>query len=277
MIKCEYNYRYMDFRDIDSFYQADQDWKNARRKVLYQHVVCAISQCSVDLLSFEEVRKRLHLSQRIDRGLQEIPLERVRGSVGRYNDFTSAFLPRGVHLQERWKRVDKASRAGKTPPIEVYQVGQGYFVLDGNHRVSVARQRGLKTIEAYVIEYPTSLGEPTAEQVDAHLLQIERAAFQEGMGSVGGEAVEQFKFTCPGCYRLLLGQIENYREAFEAKQGAPVSMEEAYTAWHAEVYTPAVQAMREYDLLSLFPDRSEADLFIWAWENSRELEELVSE
>ena len=267
----------MDFRDIDSFYQADQDWKNARRKVLYQHVVCAISQCSVDLLSFEQVRQRLHLSERIDRGLQEIPLERIRGSVGRYTDFTSTFLPRKEHLRDRWENVDRAARAGKTPPIEVYQVGQGYFVLDGNHRVSVARQRGLKTIEAYVIEYPTGLGEPSQEQVDAHLLQIERAAFQEGLGSVGEEAVAEFEFTCPGCYRLLLGQIENYHEAFEAKQEEPVSIEAAYMAWHAEVYTPAVQAMREYDLLSLFPNRSEADLFIWAWENSLELEELVSE
>jgi uncharacterized ParB-like nuclease family protein len=41
------------------------------------------------------------------------------------------------------------------PPIEVYQVGEAYFVIDGNHRVSAARQEGMKTIAAYVCEFVT--------------------------------------------------------------------------------------------------------------------------
>jgi hypothetical protein len=80
---------------------AEEDWKRARRKVLYQEVVCFFKQCSVDLLSFEEVRTRLHLRQTIDRGLQDIPLDRIRGSVGRYDDFASAFIPRRRHMRER--------------------------------------------------------------------------------------------------------------------------------------------------------------------------------
>ena len=83
----------MEENDALSMYDAEEDWNWARRKVLYQEVVCFFKQCSVDLLSFEDVRSGLHLVQKTDRGLQEIPLDRIRGSVGRYNDFTSAFLP----------------------------------------------------------------------------------------------------------------------------------------------------------------------------------------
>ena len=148
----------MEENETLSMWDAEEDWNRARRKVLYQEVVCFFKQCPVDLLAFEEVRAKLHLSQKIDRGFQEIPLDRIRGSVGRYDDFTSAFIPRKKHMRERWKRVDVAMLAGKTPPIDVYQVGESYFVLDGNHRVSIARQHGSKMIEAYVWEFLTPVG-----------------------------------------------------------------------------------------------------------------------
>ena len=36
------------------------------------------------------------------------------------------------------------------PPIDVVQVGDGFAVRDGHHRVSVARARGAVTIDAVV-------------------------------------------------------------------------------------------------------------------------------
>ncbi len=255
----------------------DEDWKHARRQALYQRVVCAITQCSVDLLSFEEVRRRLHLSERVHRGLQVIPLDSIRGSVGRYNDFTSTFLPRKSHLRERWERVDRAMWKGKIPPIDVYKIGQVYFVLDGNHRVSVAREQGLEKIEAFVTEFATPLGSDTPAEIDDQLIQSERAAFQEKLEQAGGKAASEFSFSCAGSYRLLAGQIENYREGLESKTGRPASIEEAYSAWREEVYRPAIEAIREEGLLRLFPGRTEADLFIWAWENGGVLRELVSD
>lgn len=48
--------------------------------------------------------------------------------------------------------------AGKTALLDVYQVGESYFVPDGNHRVSIARQLGLETIEADVVKLPTPVG-----------------------------------------------------------------------------------------------------------------------
>ena len=134
-------------------YESQDSWARARRGVLVQRVVCAFRRCSVDLIPFEEVRTRLHLTQKYCRGVQDIELERIRGSVGRYRDFTSTFLPCRSHLRQRWERVKSLSSTQPMPPIEVYQVGDAYFVVDGHHRVSVARQEGKASIEASVCEF----------------------------------------------------------------------------------------------------------------------------
>ena len=55
---------------------------------------------------------------------------------------------------ERWKRIDRAFHRGEElPPVSLYKVGGLYFVLDGHHRVSVARYHGVEWIDAYVTEF----------------------------------------------------------------------------------------------------------------------------
>jgi hypothetical protein len=154
-------------------YESQENWARARRGVLVQRVVCAVKHCSVDLIPFEEVRTRLHLTQKYCRGIQDIELERIRGSVGRYRDFTSTFLPRRNHLRQRWERVKSLSSTQRTPPIEVYQVGDAYFVADGNHRVSVAWQEGRETIEASVCEFVTPIGLSANADLDEVIIKSE--------------------------------------------------------------------------------------------------------
>jgi uncharacterized ParB-like nuclease family protein len=258
-------------------FDAEEDWKRARRKILYQELVCFFKHCSVDLLSFKDVRAGLNLVQKIDRGLQEIPLTHIRGSVGRYDDFTSAFLPRKRHMRERWKRVDMAMKAGKTPPIDVYKVGESYFVIDGNHRVSIARQHGFETIEAYVVEFLTPHGLSPEADIDELLIRSEQIDFLEIIGQASPPAVRRIAFTCPDCYGDLMDMIETYRQGLEEVDEKPVSIEQALSAWYDEVYGPAVEIIQRNNLLTRFSDRTEADLFIWAWKNNKVLEELILE
>jgi uncharacterized ParB-like nuclease family protein len=267
----------MQENDALSLFDAEEDWKRARRKILYQEVVRFFKQCSVDLLSFEEVRSGLRLRQKFGRGLQEIPLDRIRGSVGRYDDFTSAFLPRKRHMRQRWEQVDVAMRAGKIPPIEVYQVGESFFVLDGNHRVSVARQLGLETIEAYVCEFPTPVGLSPEADLDELLIKSEQVDFMGRIGRAAPPAVHEIVFTCPDCYGDLLCMIETYSQGLEEVNEKPVSFEGAVSAWYEEVYGPCIEIIQNNNLLTQFPDRTEADLFLWAWKNNKRLEELVVE
>jgi len=67
----------------------------------------------------------------------------VRSIVGKCGSFDAGFLPVCSWSAERWKRVYEAFLEGKPlPPVELYKVGGVYFIVDGNHRVSVARYRG---------------------------------------------------------------------------------------------------------------------------------------
>jgi ParB-like chromosome segregation protein Spo0J len=83
-------------------------------------------------------------------------LEDIVGSFERCADYTSSFLPLKDHDQPRWTRVEQAFVQSKPlPPIQVAKVGQAYFVIDGHHRVSVARHLGLSHLEAEVIQADT--------------------------------------------------------------------------------------------------------------------------
>ena len=100
------------------------------------------------------------MKQAIYRGLQDIPVKNIVGSTGRYEDFTRRFLPRrsGKRDKERWRNIYTLAVTGKGfPPIDVYKIDQVYFVKDGNHRVSVARELGWKMIQAHVTELPSPI------------------------------------------------------------------------------------------------------------------------
>ena len=166
---------------------------------------------------------------------------------------------------------------GKTPPIEVYQVGEIYFVVDGNHRVSVSRQRGYETIEAYVTEFQT-LAKPRADEgIDEILIEAEQSAFQAKVGAANAETASGMMFTCSGCYEDITEQVETYRQQKEFLLAAPYSFEQAFPDWYEEVYAPAVEAIRDNDLADQFPDRTEADLFIWSFQNNQAIEALAAD
>jgi hypothetical protein len=84
-------------------------------------------------------------------GGQTVPLDQIRGSLGRSNDFDIDFYPLQTHNRERWLNIAKARQRGvNLPSVNLIQVGAIYFVLDGHHRISVARALGQKYIDAVV-------------------------------------------------------------------------------------------------------------------------------
>jgi hypothetical protein len=106
--------------------------------------------------SFEEVRKRLGAQGGIRRGRRVVRVEQIVGSAGRSSQFDSGFMPAKRSLEGRWKRVDKAFHLGvDLPPVALHKIDDSYFVVDGNHRVSVARYHSVEMIEADVTEFRT--------------------------------------------------------------------------------------------------------------------------
>lgn len=252
-------------------YDAQQDWHRARRAALVQRVVCHFRKCSANLIPFDEVRSRLRLNQKYYRGVQEIELDRIRGSVNRYTDFTSAFLPRAAHLRKRWERVNAAARTHGLPPIEVYQVGDAYFVLDGNHRVSIARQEHWKTIEAHVCEFVTPVGLSADADLDEVLSAAEQADFlrKTKLGTLRPDA--RIELTCPGSYAQLECLISAFRGTLESLPGGSVAEDEALVRWYDEVYRPCVEEIRASGIVARFPGRTPADLFLWMWKHEDDL------
>ncbi len=137
--------------DYDSM--ADADFRGARIRSFLLNVMGALSGKSRDLMAFDDVRESLHLGGPVYRGVQPVLLSQIVGSVDRYRDFDRLFLPTQSRTIDRWTRINRAWYQDiSLPPVLLYKVGDVYFVIDGNHRVSVARNRGQEYIDAEVRE-----------------------------------------------------------------------------------------------------------------------------
>jgi hypothetical protein len=223
-----------------------------------------------DLVSYDDVVAKLHARQQIEKGTQMVPLENIVGSVGRYRDFTRNFLPRSAVNEERWTRLDAALNSMEGfPPVELFKIGEVYFVRDGNHRVSVARANGSTHIEAYVAEIETDIPLTLDDfERDQWIIKIERVDFLEETRIDEIRPDHGIEITEPGRYEMMLDHIEVHRflldQEFERKGSHQrLSWPEAVASWYDNVYMPVVQAIRDYDLLHNFPGRTEADLYLW--------------
>src|SRR3990172_6761129 len=128
----------------------------ARAESFLNRIRAALSGQPTRLLSYDDVREKLRVGGPIYRGVQTIRLDQVAGSLNRYHQFDRAFLPTQDDTASRWQRVDRAFYEDVSlPPVVLYKVGQVYFVVDGHHRVSVAREQGQEFIEAEVRECAT--------------------------------------------------------------------------------------------------------------------------
>lgn len=259
--------------DFTKFGSAVEDFHRARRQAALAKILAYFTGESLDLLSYEEVRRQLRPSGQIERGLQEIPLDAIVGSVGRYKDFTRTFLPRHDGDATRWAQVKVAQLTNGVPPITVYQIGEVYFVQDGNHRVSVARQMGNKTIEAYVTELKTAVPLSLDVQPDDLILKAEYADFLAETRLDVSRPQADLSLTSPGRYPLILEHIAVHRYFMGLEQKRDIAYEEAVSHWYDFVYLPVVQLMTEYGLLEDFPARTEADLYVWLAQHRAELEQ----
>lgn len=93
------------------------------------------------------------------RRLRPIPLDAIVGTVDATRDFDASFRPATNRIAPRWERVARAYREGRPlPPISVLERPDGYYVIDGRHRVSVARALGQTDIDAWTSPTGSTLG-----------------------------------------------------------------------------------------------------------------------
>ncbi len=255
-------------------YDAIQEFRKARWRGALEQVLAGLTGRSADLLSYNEVRDAIGARETAKRTLREVPVSKIVGSVGRYNDFTRGFLPRIEEDEQRWSRVWAQMDTLKgLPPIEVYKIGEVYFVRDGNHRVSVARQLESSTIEAYVTEVAAPVSFSAEDDLEDLIRKARYARFLEE--SALGTAFPDIDLTMSiaGNYRVIETQIWLHQHWLEEKKGQALSSPEAAVRWYQDVYWPVVQFIRQRGILRDFPDRTETDLYVWIDQYRQELSE----
>ncbi len=256
------------------FTVARESFKRARRKAFWNALLAALTGRPNRLLAWDDVKDKLRIGGQIYRGVQAVSVDKIIGSVNRYRDFDRAFLPAQEFTAERWRGISRAFyREEHLPPVSLYKVGAAYFVLDGNHRVSVAREQGKEFIDAEVIEAETRV--PVDADLDAHDLEIkgEYADFLERTHLDELRPDARLEFTIAGGYQRVLEHIAVHRYYMGQEQSRFIAEEEAVTDWYDHIYLPVVAVLREQHSLKEFPRRTETDLYLWIIEHLHFLRE----
>lgn len=253
---------------------ASDDFERARRKAFMNDLRAALGGKPNWLMAFEEVQKAIPISGQSYKGMQEVPVASILGSVDRYHDFDRAFLPTQTQTRPRWESIDRATLTDVVlPPVQLYKVGEVYFVKDGNHRVSVAKEKGTEFMDAEVIELVTSV--PLTPDTDPGdlIMMGEYANFLEATKLDQLRPGAEIKFTSLGRYDVLLEHISAHRWYMGIEQNRPIEWQEAVLDWYDNVYLPVVKVIQENNILEYFPGRAIGDLYLWIMDHGWYLHE----
>jgi hypothetical protein len=246
----------------------NSDYDRAHRRAFLRSVWSHILRQPNSLMPYRDVRDRITPERETYRGMQEVPVSQIIGSVDRFRDFDRAFFPKQRHTASRWKSIDRAFHKDiRLPPIQLYRVGDVYFVKDGNHRVSVAREHGVHYIDAEVIEGHVRAPLHSGMSPVQILHQLEYAEFLRRTNLDRTRPDHDIRPTHLGRYDEMIDQIQNHRSRLSDRTGMPVLLEEAASDWYDSIYLPIVAAAREQRLLRAFPGRTEADVVLWVLAN----------
>lgn len=260
--------------DRQAYRKALDDFHRLRGKAAFDRFWAGIRGESLDLLPYDEVSSKLRAVSQTNIGLKQVPLKNIVGSVNRTSDFDRNFRPLSDDDGSRWANVKAAMTSPLTPgvpPVSLYKIGEAYFVMDGNHRISIAKQMGLDSIEAYVTEVRSKV--PLSSSFTLEEL-AEKAALADFLEDTHLDRI------LPGI-DLSLKRIENYPLLKEhinvhqyymgIDQNREVSFDDAALDWYDHVYTPVVRIIEDSELHYEFPEFTITDLYLWVLDKQQAL------
>jgi len=253
--------------------QINSDYDRAHRKAFLRSVISHVRRQPNALIPYRDVRDRVTMERETYRGMQTVSVRDIVGSVDRFGDFDRAFFPKQRHTAGRWKSIDRAYHSDiRLPPIQLYRVGDVYFVKDGNHRVSVAREHGVEFIDAEVIEGHVRAPLRSTMSPSQLLHQLEYAEFLRQTNLDKTRPEHDIRPTSLGRFEEILEHVEGHRQQRTAFQGVDVPMASAAAEWFDAIYLPIVTASRDRRLLREFPNRTEVDVYLWVMANRDRIE-----
>jgi hypothetical protein len=247
--------------------QAFEDFERAMRRSFWRKIRARLTGETNDLLPYDLVREDLPYKGQRDIGLQTVPLDKIVGSVGRYRDFDRAFLPTQRQTTNRWVNIRKAHYADVIlPPVDLYKIGDVYFVKDGNHRVSVARDRDQVDIDAFVTEIDIPFRLTPDMAISEVQLQKAHGAFLQQTGLDELRPGADVLLSNPANYSRLHEHINAHRYYLGTELQADVPNDLAVKSWYDNIYTPLAEAIIQQGLDQEFDDLTLADLYLWVSE-----------
>ena len=252
----------------DAFrFQAQEDFSRARNKAWINEMQNIMHPDKKRLLSLNDVKKILKPKNEVYIGLKTIPIKKIVGSEGRYNDFDNHFLPRSNELKQRWVNIDQAHLSDIVlPPIQLYELGGLYFVRDGNHRVSVAKTQGVEFIDAEVISLQSEVQLPPDVRLDTLLdavIRYEKRVFYNETHFGDLTDYWDLDFTEAGRYDVIYNHILVHKYYMNEQQHIEINFNDALISWFKTVYLPVIAVIDKYTLLSDFKDRTKSDIYVW--------------
>jgi hypothetical protein len=255
-------------------FRVRSDYSRARLKAFINSIRAAISGAPNRLLSYEQVKEKLHLGGPLYRGVQTVRVDQIAGSLNRYHQFDRAFLPTQGDTSERWENISRAFYQDiSLPPVVLYRVGQVYFVVDGHHRVSVAREQKQEFIDAEVRDVATRVNiTPDLRPEDLEILG-DKVHFLERSALDHLRPDANIKLTIPDGFERMLEHIAVHRYFMGLDLQRDITEVEAVTHWYDTVYLPIVKVIRKSKILKEFPGKTEADLYLWVLDHQHYLAE----
>lgn len=252
--------------------QARSDFQRARFKSFMNRVWDTLSGQRTTLLSYDDIKEKLHIGGPIYRGVQTVRVDQIAGSLNRYHEFDRVFLPASDKLADRWQSVNRAFyQEISLPPVVLYKVGQVYFVVDGHHRVSVAREQGQLYIEAEVRECSTRVDITADIKLEDLEILEDKVHFLERTSLDSLVPGANLDVTIPDGYDRMLEHIAVHRYFMGLDWKRDITEEEAIKHWYETVYLPVVHVIRETEILKDFPGKTEADLYLWVLDHQHYL------
>jgi len=246
--------------------RAIQDFDAARARAFWRNLRTILTGRAERLRSIEPMLRAAGTEGRSFGGVHEIPVDRIAGSVApdlKSGDFDPSFLPLNRRMRERWTRIYQAMVEGdELPPIDVYKVDDLYYVIDGHHRVSVARALGRPTINARVINVKTRA--PLGPQTDTRALlsAAEYAHFLDATQLHRTRPEARLNCSRLGRYDEMMKHILGHGWFLSQEQQRGVSLQEAAASWYDHVYMPIAKAIRKHNVLEKLPGWTEADVYV---------------
>jgi len=255
----------MDSNGIDV--RSETAFDEARLQALYDSIRALLARRSNTVIPFEVIRQRLGASRESYQGLKSIPVDRIVGSENRHLDFSLGFRPKKNLSRQRWIKIDQAFKEMRNlPAIVVYEIGGLYFVRDGNHRVSVAKDQGIAFLDAEVSSIASHLAlspDMSTSQMLKAITDHERDRFFAATGLPKDLQYASLRFGREARYDILAAEVERHLRYLADEEGLQTSYPEAAQSWLKEVFLPFVELATQMEAVAPRKKILPADLYVW--------------